>query len=334
MNNLSEDILMRYLTGECSDEDFARVNAWIKESDDNARRLFRMEEVYHLGRHDSFPDQKKVARAEARLYKKLAQEDAHSRKVIRMHQWMRYAAIIVLALMIGTGGGYLYYQADPTRNMITASSTDGKVKEVMLPDGTKVWLNQSATLRYPKEFSESERDVYLDGEAYFEVSKDAAHPFKVETGAIIVQVLGTHFNVEAYPEDTQVKTTLLEGSVSVSLIGKAEESLKLSPNESAIYNKDKKSLTLHTENNASEEIIWRNGTLLFKSIPLQEIVRQLSNAFHTDIRIEDADLQNYRMTATFSDGETLEEILSLLCRNQKFEYTKTNDIITITQKLN
>lgn len=61
MNNLSEDILMRYLTGECSDEDFARVNAWIKESDDNARRLFRMEEVYHLGRHDSFPDQKKVA---------------------------------------------------------------------------------------------------------------------------------------------------------------------------------------------------------------------------------------------------------------------------------
>ena len=100
MNNLSEDRLMRYLTGECSDEDFARVNAWIKESDDNARRLFRMEEVYHLGRHDSFPDQKKVARAEARLYKKLAQEDAHSHKVIRMHQWMRYAAIIVLALMI------------------------------------------------------------------------------------------------------------------------------------------------------------------------------------------------------------------------------------------
>lgn len=96
----------------------------------------------------------------------------------------------------------------------------------------------------------------------------------------------------------------------------------------------KKNLTLHTEKDASEEIAWRNGTLLFKSIPLQEIVRQLSNAFHTDIRIEDADLQNYHMTATFSDGETLEEILSLLCRNQKFGYTKTNDTITITQKLN
>lgn len=213
-------------------------------------------------------------------------------------------------------------------------STLAETRTVTLPDQTEIVLNRYSSLTYPERFRGKDRKVQLQGEAYFEVSKDAAHPFKVEAGAIIVQVLGTHFNVEAYPEDTQVKTTLLEGSVSVSLIGKAEESLILSPNESAIYNKDKKSLTLHTENNASEEIIWRNGTLLFKSIPLQEIVRQLSNAFHTDIRIEDADLQNYRMTATFSDGETLEEILSLLCRNQKFEYTKTNDIITITQKLN
>ena len=213
-------------------------------------------------------------------------------------------------------------------------ATLAETRTITLPDQTEIVLNRYSSLTYPERFRGKDRKVQLQGEAYFEVSKDAAHPFKVEAGAIIVQVLGTHFNVEAYPEDTQVKTTLLEGSVSVSLIGKAEESLILSPNESAIYNKDKKSLTLHTENNASEEIIWRNGTLLFKSIPLQEIVRQLSNAFHTDIRIEDADLQNYRMTATFSDGETLEEILSLLCRNQKFEYTKTNDIITITQKLN
>ena len=195
-------------------------------------------------------------------------------------------------------------------------------------------LNRYSTLTYPERFRGKDRKVQLQGEAYFEVSKDAAHPFKVEAEAVIVQVLGTHFNIEAYPEDAQVKTTLLEGSVAVSLIGKEEERLVLSPNESAIYNKDKKSLTLHTEKDASEEIAWRNGTLLFKSIPLQEIVRQLSNAFHTDIRIEDADLQNYHMTATFSDGETLEEILSLLCRNQKFGYTKTNDIITITQKLN
>ena len=234
------------------------------------------------------------------------------RRILSLHTMAGAAAVAVLCVL----GWWAYYMFAPVP--LQTVSTLAETRTVTLPDQTEIVLNRYSSLTYPERFRGKDRKVQLQGEA----------------GAIIVQVLGTHFNVEAYPEDTQVKTTLLEGSVSVSLIGKAEESLILSPNESAIYNKDKKSLTLHTENNASEEIIWRNGTLLFKSIPLQEIVRQLSNAFHTDIRIEDADLQNYRMTATFSDGETLEEILSLLCRNQKFEYTKTNDIITITQKLN
>lgn len=250
------------------------------------------------------------------------------RRILSLRTMASAAAVAVLCAL----GWWAYYMFAPVP--LQTVSTLAETRSITLPDQTEIVLNRYSTLTYPERFRGKDRKVQLQGEAYFEVSKDAAHPFKVEAEAVIVQVLGTHFNIEAYPEDAQVKTTLLEGSVAVSLIGKEEERLVLSPNESAIYNKDKKSLTLHTEKDVSEEIAWRNGTLLFKSIPLQEIVRQLSNAFHTDIRIEDADLQNYHMTATFSDGETLEEILSLLCRNQKFGYTKTNDIITITQKLN
>lgn len=238
------------------------------------------------------------------------------------------AAVAVLCLM----GWSAYYMFAPIP--LQTISTLADTRSITLPDQTVIVLNRYSSLTYPERFRGKDRQVKLKGEAYFEVNKDAGHPFKVEAEDVMVQVLGTHFNVEAYPEDTQVKTTLLEGSVAVSLIGQTEERLVLSPNESAIYNKDKKSLTLQTETDAAEEIVWQNGTLLFKSVPLQEIARQLSNAFHTDIRIESADLQNYRMTATFSDGETLEEILSLLCRHQKFEYTKTNNGITITQKLN
>ena len=238
------------------------------------------------------------------------------------------AAVAVLCVL----GWWAYYMFAPVP--LQTVSTLAETRSIILPDQTEIMLNRYSSLTYPERFRGKDRKVQLQGEAYFEVSKDAAHPFKVEAGAVMVQVLGTHFNIDAYPEDIQVKTTLLEGSVAVSLIGKAEERLILSPNESAVYNKDKKSLTLHSEKNATREIAWRNGTLLFKNTPLQEIVRELSNAFHTDIRIEGTDLQNYHMTATFSDGETLEEILSLLCRNQKFEYTKTNDNITITQKLN
>lgn len=238
------------------------------------------------------------------------------------------AAVAVLCLM----GWSAYYMFAPIP--LQTISTLADTRSITLPDQTVIVLNRYSSLTYPERFRGKDRQVKLKGEAYFEVSKDARHPFKVEAEDVMVQVLGTHFNVEAYPEDTQVKATLLEGSVAVSLIGQTEERLVLSPNESAIYNKEMKSLTLQTETDAAEEIVWQNGTLLFKSVPLQEIARQLSNAFHTDIRIESADLQNYRMTASFSDGETLDEILSLLCRHQKFEYTKTNNGITITQKLN
>lgn len=250
------------------------------------------------------------------------------RRILSLRTMAGAAAVAVLCVL----GWWAYYMSAPIP--LQTVSTLAETRSVVLPDQTEVVLNRYSALTYPERFRGKDRKVQLQGEAYFEVSKDATHPFKVEAGAIVVQVLGTHFNIDAYPEDTQVKTTLLEGSVAVSLIGKAEERLILSPNESAVYNKEKKSLTLHIEKNAAEEIIWQDGTLLFKGTPLREIVRKLSNAFQTDIHIEDADLQNYRMTATFSDGETLEEILSLLCRNQKFGYTKTNDSITITQKLN
>ena len=318
MNNLSEDILMRYLTGECSDEDFARVNAWIKESDDNARRLFRMEEVYHLGRHDSFPDQKKVARAEARLYKKLAQEDAHSRKVIRMHQWMRYAAIIVLALMIGTGGGYLYYQADPTRNMITASSTDGKVKEVMLPDGTKVWLNQSATLKYPKEFSESERDVYLDGEAYFEVTKNRRCPFVVESEAMRIKVLGTTFNFKCDKSHKLAEATLIEGEIEVR--GNHDEGMIiLSPGQKAELNKTTRRLVVK-QVDAKLDAVWHNDLIPFEQADIFAITRTLERFYDVKIILSPDIKSDKTYSGVLKKKDNIESVLQSLDNSIPINY--------------
>ena len=140
----------------------------------------------------------------------------------------------------------------------------------------------------------------------------------------IIDTLKNHFSQRTYILPLQVTVLFI---FETNKPKTTRFSILSIPGASAIYITKKEKIEPFT-------IKEKNGTLLFKSIPLQEIVRQLSNAFHTDIRIEDVDLQNYHMTATFSDGETLEEILSLLCRNQKFGYTKTNDTITITQKLN
>ncbi len=209
-------------------------------------------------------------------------------------------------------------------------STLADCRTIELPDGTQVTLNHFSSLTYPKRFRGTYRKVVLGGEGYFEVSKDKKHPFVVEAGEVNVQVLGTHFNIEAYTNNPDIKTTLFEGSVAVSIDGGSER-LVLRPNESAIYNKVEKDLTLKTVENASEEIAWQKGAFIFNKLPLEEIARELSNSFGVEIEIDDAALRDYHLTARFDQEETLEDILSLLQTGRGFTFrpiSKNKIIIT------
>ena len=222
----------------------------------------------------------------------------------------------------------------------TAQATDNEIHKLNIPrggeffvclsDGTKVWLNSESELKYASEFVGEERRVYLTGEAYFEVSKDSKHPFIVQTETIDVQVLGTHFNVDAYPDNPDVKTTLLTGSVAVSNKNNSVR-MVLKPNEVAIYNKVEQKLTRKVLENAGDEISWRHGEFIFDDLPLQEIARELSNSFGTTIHIADSTLQNYRITARFRNGEDLDAILSVLHNAGYFNYSRNTQQITITK---
>ncbi len=111
-----------------------------------------------------------------------------------MHNWMKYAAALTALVFIGTGVGVWLQQHKSAQEMLVAVANEGMVKEVVLPDGSKVWLNNAAVLQYPREFSGNRRNVHLEGEAYFEVTKDRQRPFTVESDAMRVRVLGTSFN--------------------------------------------------------------------------------------------------------------------------------------------
>lgn len=243
----------------------------------------------------------------------------------RLHIASAAAALALLCVM--GWWAYNYMQPAPMQTVATLAET----QLVRLPDGTEVTLNHFSSLTYPAKFKSRQREVKLEGEAYFEVAKDRKHPFVVQTTAIEVEVLGTHFNVEAYPQDSEVKTTLLEGSVAVSVRNNGRRML-LRPNESAIYNKEKKQLTLEETADAPEEIVWRRGEFLFNRLPLKEIARQLSNSFGIDIVIRDKALQDYRLTARFSVSEGLDRILHLLSAAGDFSYTRDQKQITITTK--
>ncbi len=151
---------------------------------------------------------------------------------------------------------------------------------VVLPDGTRVWLNAESSLKYPASFVGIERKVELKGEGYFEVASNKKMPFRVKTDMQVVEVLGTHFNINSYPDESSIKTTLLEGSVkiytgdAVSRYLKPGQQSSVSPGLSAIS---------VTDVNAEEIIAWKNGYFLFNNENIESVMRKISRWYNVDI---------------------------------------------------
>ena len=245
-------------------------------------------------------------------------------------KFLRIAGSVAASILICLASWYTYdYIQSGT---IQTISTLAEIRDITLPDQSVVTLNRYSTLSFPSRFRGAKREVRLTGEAYFDVEKDTRHPFIVKAESVNVQVLGTQFNVEAYPEDPEIKTTLIEGSVAVS-IPEENRRIVLSPNESAIYNRLQKSLQHEINPKSSNDIVWRNGHFLFDYLPLQEITRQLSHAFNVKIEITDPELRSYHIRANFTNGESLEEMLELLKGPVTFNYTITNTTIIISTNL-
>ena len=245
-------------------------------------------------------------------------------------KFLRIAGSVAASILICLASWYTYdYIQSGT---IQTISTLAEIRDITLPAQSVVTLNRYSTLSFPSRFRGAKREVRLTGEAYFDVEKDTRHPFIVKAESVNVQVLGTQFNVEAYPEDPEIKTTLIEGSVAVS-IPEENRRIVLSPNESAIYNRLQKSLQHEINPKSSNEIVWRNGHFLFDYLPLREITRQLSHAFNVKIEITDPELRSYHIRANFTNGESLEEMLELLKGAGNFNYTITNNTIIISTKL-
>jgi len=256
------------------------------------------------------------------LYKRLF---TTSRRLSILRIGSAAAAVIMVCLI----GAAIYNYASSVE--MIRITTLAETKTIRLPDGTDVNLNRYTTLEYPKEFKGSKREIKLTGEAYFEVARDEQHPFIVEADEVNVQVLGTHFNVEAYSHDTQIKTTLLEGSVAVSNRN-TDRRIVLKPNQNAVYDKSSRQLLMNETEDALNEIAWKDGMLIFSQIPLQEIARQLSNTYNVKISIHDSALSAYRMTGRFSSSETIEKILDALSIAGNFEYKINEQTIDITTK--
>jgi transmembrane sensor len=177
-------------------------------------------------------------------------------------------------------GGQLQYDQQGTETSVsynTLSTPRGGQFQIILPDGTKVWLNAASSLRYPTAFTGSERKVEITGEAYFEVAKNAAMPFRVKiSNEAAVEVLGTHFNINAYADEAAIRATLLEGKIKVM-------DVVLSPGEQAQITTD---INILRHVDTSAVMAWRYGLFNFEGQNLKEVMRQLSRWYDIEVIYE------------------------------------------------
>lgn len=191
-------------------------------------------------------------------------------------------------------------------SLLTLSTPKGGQYQITLPDGTKVWLNAATTLTYPGRFLDGERRVELVGEAYFEVKKNAHQPFKVVSNQQIVEVLGTHFMVSAYPDEPEIKTTLAEGAVEVST---KNSRLRLLPNQQSVL---VDGLLKQVNVIADEELAWVNGEFQFNDESLESIMRKLSRWYQIDVVFEDESLKSEAFYGMVSRFDHISKVLDKL----------------------
>jgi len=204
----------------------------------------------------------------------------------------------------------------------------GRRSQIQLSDGSTVWLNSGTKLVYPRGFSKNKREVYLEGEATFDVAHDKNRPFIIVADNHEIEVLGTVFNVSNYKDENSISTVLKNGSVQISYKGnslfKSKEVLKITPGTLAVY--DKKTNEINSKKVDIEKYFsWIEGELIFKNDNLKLIMKRLSRYYNIDIVINNENVENQTFSGSLDLKESVEEVIKMIKETSNFEFNLTNE---------
>lgn len=310
--------IMAYFKGELSKEEEAFLYAWIKESAENKAFFFQLKNEFAL-QEDTDP---LIERSYAELKSKLLlrqQFPSVPRKKKSSFLFLRVAAAIVVGLILGGGATYFFTSKPVEEVKVVWFETKvprGEKSQLLLPDGSKVWMNSESSLSYPSNFMAGNRNVKLDGEAYFEVAKQQKSKFSVQTRDYTVRVLGTKFNVTGYADFNRTETALLEGSVEII---RGKQHLALHPGQTLQY---KDGQFIMGEFSGGTSAKWKDNLFDFKEIPFEELVLRLERWYDVDIEVKSDDLNKIVYSGVFKNAETIEEILDIFQLTMPISYTK------------
>lgn len=302
------------LSGSADAESLERLNNWVAENKDNLIYYQQMKNIWELWYSEINPHDIDIDKA---LMQMKGRPGFKRKPSVVFEYLLRAAAILFIPMLAGSYFlGTLHkekkgMEAKPVYHEVSAAF--GTRSMLTLEDGSRVWLNSGSRLKYPKDFSSRHREVFLSGEGYFEVESDATKPFIVRTKNLTVRATGTRFNVNVSSIERTSQITLVEGKVLVSKNvagGKTIEILKMVPSQHLVFDTLSASYEVLTED-PYRYIAWKDGKLIFRNQPLEEVIKKIGYFYNVDIELNDEKLKEYRYRATFEE-ESLDEILHLL----------------------
>ncbi len=325
MTNPIELLLSKYLSGTITNDEYKQFQEVVASF--NKEELESFMESYWL---EYRPERKYQKHDFEELIAEIANRVKPRTIRIGLKIFWQVAAILLLPLMIAATS-YFYIRNHQLEKYfaqkmnITVNS--GERAHLRLPDGTTVRMNSASSITYPSNFGFQNREIALNGEAFFTVTKDSMHPFIVATPYLKVKVLGTVFNLDAYDSADRVETTLLEGAVQIITQNDHPKTVLLKPNEKAVFHKKTGELTVE-RTDLRYETAWLNGELIFRSVTFEEMIQVLSRYYGIEVEIVANKIHNERYTGSFN-AKNMTDILDLLQFHYQFTYRLNNNKATI-----
>lgn len=317
------ELLVKDLTSEITEEEKKRLTFEIAEKNETDSSIQLMRDFWS----HYFP--KPISNQVIQKTEKKLGFTYSSKSRINAGLVYKIAATVLLVISLGYIG-YQYFSPKPEVSLNEYITGSGQVKNIVLSDGTKVWLNAQSALIVSEPFINGVREVLLVGEGYFEVAPNPEKPFIVKTQNLKTKVLGTHFNITAYIDDPKHKILLYEGKIELSAADHPENKMMVEPGEKIIYTRTAGEFDVYiTDLGAPAE--WRDGILRFYDEDLSSISKVLERRFNTKIIVADDKVGNLHFTANF-DEEPLEKIIKLLQEAHDFDFKKLENSIIIQSK--
>lgn len=364
---MTSEIIYKYLVNEATEEEIQTLFEWIEASEENKKEFITIKKTWALTAlsenilNDTAAAIKIKPKNKAAKYLQYAAAFlvllGLGRIAFNFSQKTKSSKEIVLELgngkteyitknnqtnLVNDKGeliarkllGQIVYFGRTKNNEIIYNSLKvpyGKTFKLTLSDGTVINLNSGTTLRYPEQFGvNGKRIVYLTGEAFFEVAKDKEHPFIVNANQAAIEVLGTKFNVSAYPENPSVNSVLVEGSIQMYETENASNAVLLKPNQMATWQNNSRKITTKSVDPTFYSA-WTKGELTFNDTPFSTITKIIQRTYDVEIINKNSDLAKQNFTGTIKISEsTVQNILELLKRDTPFDYIIEENKITIT----